>query len=45
MRSVPIGNIIDIALICSGCDEISIPDGHIDHSVFEIKILLELYIL
>ena len=37
MRSVPVWKIINIALVCSGDNQIAPSDRHVDHSIFEIE--------
>jgi hypothetical protein len=43
--SVPVGDVVNVALGCCGGDEVAPADGHIDHAVFEVKVFLEVYIL
>lgn len=45
MGSVPVGNVVDVALRSSIRHQISIPNRHVNHSVFEIQVLLEFHVL
>ena len=44
VRSVPVGNVVDVALSSCGSDEIAISDGHVDDSVLEVQVFLEFYV-
>ena len=42
VRSVPVWNVVYIALRSCGCDEVAISDRHVYDSVLEVQVLLEL---
>lgn len=44
VRSVPVGNVVDVALGGSGSDQVSPTDRHVDHSVLEVQVLLEVHV-
>lgn len=44
MRGVPVGNVVDVALRGSIGDQVAVADRHVDHSVFEVQVLLEFYV-
>ena len=43
--SVPVGYVVDVAVVGSSGDEVVVADGHVYDSVLEIKVLLELNVL
>ena len=45
MRSIPIRNVIDIALSSCGSNQISISNRHVNNSIFEIKMLSEINVI
>ena len=45
MRSVPVGNVVDVALRGCGCNEIAVANWNVDDSVFEVQIFFEFDIL
>lgn len=45
MWSVPVGNVIYVALTSSGGDQVAMADRHIDHSVLEVQVFLEFNVL
>jgi len=45
IRSVPVWNVVNVALGGSGGYEIAISDRHVNNSVLEVKILLKFNIL
>lgn len=42
VRSVPVWNVVDIALRSCGSNKVAISDRHVDDSVLEVQVLLEL---
>ena len=45
MRSVPVGNVVYVALTSSGGDQVAMADRHIDHSVLKVQMFLEFNVL
>lgn len=41
MGSVPVWDVVDIALSSCGSDQVSMSDRKVNHSVFEVKMLFE----
>ena len=45
MRSVPVGNIVDVTLRSCSCNEVIISNTHVNDSVLEVQIFLKLDII
>ena len=41
MGSIPVGDVVDIALRSCGGYQVPVPDREVNHPVFEVKMLLE----
>jgi hypothetical protein len=45
VRSIPVGDVVDVALGSCCCDQVAKTNRHVDDSVLEVKVLLELDVL